>query len=292
MVSSRERLTWTAINVPLDSSGTGRGEERAPDALMAAGLLERMRVGAVIESDARVRSTDRDRRTGVIGARQVREASWAVAAAVRDVLTGRGMPLVIGGDCTLLLGVFLGTAPGTRLWFVDGHADFLDGKTSSSGEAADMELATLTGHGPPGLLPGTDALVEPSAVVLLGHRPNELDPDVARENARIDPEILALTAVEIRSRGARSVGEQITSMQLDTPVWLHIDLDVLDEKALPAVTYPQPLGLDWQELIELIHPLATAPQLAGISVADYNPDLDEDGKYARRIVDALEVALT
>jgi arginase family enzyme len=285
-------LTWTAINVPLDSSGTGRGEERAPDALMAAGLLERMRVGAVIETDARVRSTDRDRRTGVIGARQVREASMAVAAAVRHVLTGRGMPLVIGGDCTLLLGVFLGTAPGTRLWFVDGHADFLDGKTSSSGEAADMELATLTGHGPPGLLPGPDALVEPSGVVLLGHRPNELDPDVARENARIDRQIFALTAVEIRSRGARSIGEHIAAKQPHTPVWLHIDLDVLDEKALSAVTYPQPLGLDWQELIELIHPLGTAPQLAGVSVADYNPDLDKGGEQARRIVDALEVALT
>lgn len=276
----------TLIQAPIDSSGVGRGEEHAPSALGAAGLLERFDIDDVIESDARIRDSSRDRATGVIGADQIRHAVEAIAADVRTALDGGGEPLVIGGDCTLVLGVFLAVPRGTGLWFIDGHADFFDGETSETGEAADMDLAILTGHGPPGLLPGTDPLVDPSAIALLGHRPGELGPDVAKENERIDPDIFALTAVEIRGRGPRAVGEEVVRQSVG-PRWLHLDLDVLDQRVMAAVSYPQPLGLDWQELAELLRPLAAAPDLVGVSVADLNPDLDPDGLYARRTVDAL-----
>ena len=73
-----------------------------------------------------------------------------------------------------------------------------------------------------------------------------------------------------------------------SPAWLHLDLDVLDEGVLPAVTYPQPLGLDWDDLVALIRPLVAAPNLLGVSVADFNPDRDADGIHAARIVKALE----
>lgn len=240
----------------------------------------------MIESDARIRDSARDPATGVIGAGEIGHAAEAIANDVRAVLDGGGIPLVVGGDCTLLLGVFLGVPRGTRLWFVDGHADFFDGETSQTGEAADMELAILTGHGPPGLLTDAERFVAPGAVALLGHRPDELGPDTAMENARIDPAILALTALEIRTRGPLAVGEEVVRGSAG-PAWLHLDLDVLDERVLPTVSYPQPLGLDWGELVELLRPLAAAPALVGISVADLNPDLDPDGEHTRRTVVAL-----
>jgi arginase family enzyme len=272
------------IQAPIDSSGAGRGEERAPAALVVAGLLERIHFDDVIESDARIRDRSRDPATGVIGADQVRRAATAIASDLRAALEG-GTALVIGGDCTLLLGVFLGAPRGTGLWFVDGHADFFDGETSPTGEAADMDLAILTGHGPHGLL-DVERLIVPSAVALLGHRPDALAPDTAMENARIDPGIEALTSLEIRDRGPRLVGEEIAGRSV-APTWLHVDLDVLDERVMPAVSYPQPLGLDWRELGELLGPLAAVPDLVGVSVADLNPDLDRDGEHARRTFDAL-----
>lgn len=177
------------VDAPVDSSGTGRGEEHAPAALRAAGLVERLQARDAGEADARIRDTRRDPDTGVIGALEVRRGSSAIAARVREVLDARELPLVIGGDCTLLLGVFEALPGGSGLWFVDGHADFYDGESSPTGEAADMDLAILTGHGPPGLLDREVPLVEPPAVVLLGHRPGELHPDVAAENARLDPGI-------------------------------------------------------------------------------------------------------
>jgi arginase len=276
------------IDAPIDCSGAGRGEERAPAALRAARLVERLHARDAGEADARIRDTRRDPDTGVIGAVEVRRASTAIASRVREVLEAGERPLVLGGDCTLLLGVFQALPRGSGLWFVDGHADFFDGESSPTGEAADMDLAILTGHGSPGLLERDGRVLDPAAVVLLGHRPAELHPDVARENARLDPAIYALTAPQVCERGPARVGTDAAARLAGSPAWLHLDLDVLDEGVLPAVTYPQPLGLDWDDLVALIRPLVAAPNLLGVSVADFNPDRDADGIHAARIVKALE----
>jgi arginase len=277
----------TVLDAPIDSSGEGRGEEHAPAALRAVGLLERLGAADAGEAEARIRDSRRDTATGVIGAADVHRAATAVAGGVREILAGGRLPLVVGGDCTLLLGVFGAVSPGTGLWFVDGHADFHDGELSPTGEAADMELAILTGHGPGAVLPAGTSPLDPSTVVLLGHRPGELGPDVAAENARLDPAIHALTAPEVRQRGAEGVGVEAAA-RLTRPAWLHLDLDVLDETALPAVSYPQPLGLDWDELVALTRPLVEAPNLLGVSIADYNPERDPAAEHARAIVDTLE----
>jgi arginase family enzyme len=282
----------SVIDAPLDCSGAGRGEELAPSALRAAGLVERLGAEDAGEADARIRDTRRDPDTGIIGADDVRRASAAIAQAVEGIIQTGRRPLVLGGDCTLLLGVFHAVPPGTGLWFVDGHADFYDAETSPTGEAADMDLSILTGNGPHGLLEQREALLDPAAVVLLGHRPDELGADVALENGRLDAAIHALTAPEVRELGAARAAADAEARLAGRPAWLHLDLDVLDETALPAVTYPQPLGLDWEELVEIARPLAGAPNLAGISVADFNPERDPDGAHAKRVVEALEAVLT
>jgi arginase family enzyme len=278
---------WAVVDTPIDSSGTGRGEERAPAALRAAGLVERLAARDAGKVEAAIRDPRRDPKTGVVGAADVRRASIEIAYRVRELVGSGERPLLIGGDCTLLLGVFQGLPRRSGLWFIDGHADFFDGTSSPTGEAADMDLAILTGHGPPGLLERDEPLLEPAAAVLLGHRPDELDPNTARENARLDPAIHAVTAPEIRERGPDQVGFEAAARLSKRPVWLHVDLDVLDETALRAVTYPQPLGLNWAELVALVAPLVGAPNLLGISVADFNPDLDANGDNASRVVETL-----
>jgi arginase family enzyme len=275
------------LDAPLDCSGVARGEERAPAALRDAGLLARLGGHDGGEADARIDDPRRDPATGVVGADQVRRASRAIASEVRAVLDARDQPLVLGGDCTILLGVSQALPADSGLWFIDGHADFFDGESSPTGEAADMDLAILTGHGPRGLLESHQPLLAPAVVVLLGHRPSELNQDVARENARLDPAIHALTSPDVSELGAATVGIDAAARLAERPSWLHLDLDVLDEEVMPAVSYPLPLGLDWDELIGLVRPLASAPNLLGVSVADFNPDQDVAGAYATQVVEAL-----
>ena len=70
---------------------------------------------------------------------------------------------------------------------------------------------------------------------------------------------------------------------LAAPWWFHLDLDVLSTEALPAVDYPQPGGLGWDELL-LVATTALEGRPLGWDVTIYNPDLDPDRAHARRIV--------
>ncbi len=285
------------LGAPLDSSGSDRGEARAPDALRRAGLLERLGARDLGDVVSGLAEPSRDPDSGVIGFAELREASLALADAIAASLDRGERPLVLGGDCCLLLGVFGGLRSAGReagLWFVDGHCDFYPSHASPSGEAADMELAMLTGNGPPGLvdLIGAPPLVPPERVMILGHRRGQDDEDVAEELGYLPAAIWHLDAQSIEERDAGAVGRDCEArLAASGPAWLHLDLDVLDERVLPAVTYPQPKGLSWESFIELVRPLSASPTLVGISVADLEPDRDPEGAYAARVVEALVESL-
>ncbi len=280
---------WSILGAPIDSSGADRAEARAPEALRAAGLLEALPIPDRGDLAVTIDDPARDVASGVIGFEQVRRGSEAIRGAIGELLAAGARPLVLGGDCTLLIGVFAALRDRlgrTGLWFVDGHADFYDGHSSPSGEAADMELAVLTGHAMPEL--GLGRLIDPDDVIVAGHR-RPADADGPEELERVDPGVQMLDAPKVSASGPARVGHEIerTMAERVGAGWLHLDLDVLDSRSLPAVSYQQPGGLDWDELQELARPLATSGAIVGMSVADYNPDLDEGGACARRIVDLL-----
>jgi arginase len=286
---------WTLLGAPLDSSGAGRGEERAPQLLREAGLAERLRMSDAGDVVDPLRDPGRDPDTGVIAAGQLVAASKALRDAVGVSLERGERPFVLGGDCSLLPGALAGARVACgplSLWMLDGHPDALDGETSPTGEAADMDLALVLGRGHPELtaLAGETPIVEAENVALLGHRPAELDSDVAAELALVPDAVEQTTAPELRRRGAGRVAWATLAAARGQPVWLHLDLDALDERELPAVTYAQPQGLSWAELAELLEPLIAAPDLAGMSLADLDADHPHARQHAGRIVDVLQSA--
>jgi arginase len=258
--------------------------------LRGLGLAEAL--GAEDGGDVCRALTDRGRdpATGVIAFGQLVEATAELAAEVGATLAAGLRPLVVGGDCSLLAGTLAGVRRAgldIGLWFVDGHADYLDGASSPTGEAADMDLAHVTGQAPDRLsrVWGGGPLVAPERVALVGHRPATAGPDVADELARVPPHISRYPAPEVVAAGAEPLGEELVDRH--GRAWLHLDLDVLDGEAFPAVSYPQPGGLGFDQLEALAAPLARAPGLAGISVADYNPGRDPGGRLGRRVVEML-----
>jgi arginase len=74
-------------------------------------------------------------------------------------------------------------------------------------------------------------------------------------------------------------------------VWVHLDVDVLDEDVFPATDYLMPGGLRWDELTDLLAPLLSSPALVGASVGCYNPEKDPDGSSGRALVEAFRSAL-
>ena len=286
---------WVLLGAPLDSAGEGQGEERAPQALRAAGFGERLGMRDAGDVVAPLRDSERDGPTGVIAAAQLAAASATLRDTVASTLRTGGLPFVLGGDCSLLPGALAGArmARGPlALWMIDGHPDALDGESSPTGEAADMDLAIVLGRGAPALtgLAGAVPMIEPEHVALIGHRPASLGPDVAAELALVPLAVRQTTALEARARGPGKVARVTLIEDAGRPAWLHIDVDALDAQVLPAVSYPQPDGLRWEELVALIAPLLAAPHLAGVSLADFNADHDGAGDHARRLVDALAEA--
>jgi arginase family enzyme len=176
---------WVLLGTPLDCSGNDRGEAHAPGALRDAGLAQKTGARDAGDVDATVDDPNRDARTGVIGFEQIRRASSEIDSAVAAVLDEGEKPLVVGGDCTVLVGALAAAKERVGrvgLAFVDGHLDFFGGETSPSGEAADMDLAFVTGYGAEGLvdLAGPPPIAKPGDVVVMGHRADPREGGPAR----------------------------------------------------------------------------------------------------------------
>jgi arginase len=285
-------MRWTLIGAPLDSTGQGLGGERAPAALRAAGIAERLGATDLGDVDVVVRVPRPEAETGIIGAGAVELASLRLADRVEEVVARGDRPLVLGGDCTVAIGAVAGArrhAP-VGVWYVDGRPDFVDASGPGACPAGDLALAMVCGTGPQTLvaLAGSAPMVDPADVVLLGVRPAVTHADLGRELARIPTTVLQLTARSVVTSGPRAIAEAVAQRVLPgRRMWLHVSLDVLDEAVMPAVRHPQPNGLDWTTLTELLRPLLDSPALVGLSLVDLDPDLDEDGALARRAIDVL-----
>jgi arginase len=137
-----------------------------PAALRAAGLVDRLHIQDAGDLPVTIDTPERDPLTGIIGFQAVCQTSDTIRLEIGKLLRRGERPLVVGGCCTLLIGVIAALREAYErigLTFVDGHLDFYDGTSSPTGEAADMELAILTGLGPAGLvdLTGSAPLIAP-----------------------------------------------------------------------------------------------------------------------------------
>jgi arginase len=276
------------LGVPTNSAGTIDGVARAPAALRETGLVEALGERAALHDYGDVTlpdpSPERDAETRVIDPYGLAALVIRVRDAVGPILDDGRFPLVVGGDCPVLLGCLAAARRLSRigLLFVDGHEDAYLPAESSTGEAADMELAFALGTAGTSWSPELAAelpLIGPADVRILG----------ARDAASLrDEGVASLEGLVEIVHGDRLVVDpagvtRAARSSLPAPWWFHLDLDVLSTDALPAVDYPQPGGLGWNEL-SLVATTALQGEPAGWDVTIYNPDLDPERVHAQRIV--------
>jgi arginase len=182
-------------------------------------------------------------------------AAWSprLADAVEDVLDEGEFPVVLGGDCTIVLGSMLALRRRGRygLLFIDGHADFFQPEAEPNGEGASMDLAFVTGYGPSLLtnLEGRHPLVLPEDTVAFAYRDHE---DQAEFGSQPLPrELQTYDLAAIRRMGvenaARAAVVHLTRSELDG-FFIHLDADCLDDTLMAAVDFRVPGGLSWDEL--------------------------------------------
>jgi arginase len=223
----------------------------------------------------------------------IADYSVALADAVGRAIDAGEFPIVLGGDCSILLGCLLALRRRGRhgLLFLDGHADFYQPEVEPNGEAASMELALATGRGPAIVadLEGRRPLARDEDVVAFGRR----DAEVAEAHGSQRIGHTAIRVVDFAEVRKCGIGEATQSAlrHLSRPelvgVWIHLDADVLDDAVMPAVDYRMPGGLSWEELATILQIAIGSGRAVGLNITIFNPKLDADGSIAAAFVDAL-----
>jgi arginase len=270
------------------------GVERLPDALAAAGLA----AGLGAEEGARVEPTPydprRDPETRLLNPAGIAAYARRLADAVEPLLRASAFPVVLGGDCSILIGAALALKRLGRygLVFLDGHADFYQPEASPTGEAADMELGIVTGRGPAVVadLEGRGPYLRDEDVVVFGFRDGEEAAAAGSRDVR-ESAMHVFPLDRVRDLGATSAAALGLRRLLDDDrmagFWLHLDADVLDDAVMPAVDYRLPGGLSPAELGEVLRVLLASGRAVGMEITIYNPRLDPDGAVGRTLVSAV-----
>ena len=272
------------------------GVEELPRALIDLGLARRLgtRVAARVEPPAY--DPERDPATGMLNPSAIRDYSLKLADAVGGVLGNGEFPVVLGGDCSILLGNLLALRRRARhgLLFIDGHADFYQPEANVNGEVASSELALATGRGPEVLAApeGYRPLVRDEDVVAFGHRDAE---EAAHYRSQPLPEsIRSLDLDTVHRIGAEAAARQaIAQLERDelAGFWIHLDADALDDDLMPAVDYRKAGGLSWGELESVLRSATSSARAVGLDVTIYNPRLDPDRRAGRELVRTIANAL-
>jgi arginase len=271
------------------------GCAKAPEALREAGLHRRLAElgaedrGVVLSGRYADDATPGSLRNGDAIVEHARRLAERI-----DLLRADGLaPLILGGDCSILVaaGLSLRRAPGRYgLVHLDGHTDFRNpGNSEQCASLAGEDLAAAVG------------LHWPSIADIDGLSPYFFPVDTAHAGCRDDDEELqeamavlgaVLPTSQIRHQGVEQAARKILDVtdraDLDG-YWIHLDVDILDPKVMPAVDSPDPGGLSAAELTELL--TALAPRAVGAQVTVFDPDLDPNGAHARLLTDILATGL-
>jgi arginase len=287
---------FTIIEAPSILGLRPTGVQHLPEALKAAGLMSELRA----EYGGRVSplsySSERDKLTLLLNPDSIRAFSLQLADTVAFVLNKRRFPLVLGGDCSILIGNLLALRRLGRygLFFIDGHADFYQPEASPTGEVADMDLAIVSGRGPNVLtnIDGLKPLVRDQDIVVFGYRDAEQAASYGSQDV-CDTNMHVFDLPSVRKFGTIAAATSqavdiLANNELLDGFWIHLDVDALDDSIMPAVDYRLGGGgLSFSELSELLRILVGSDRAVGMDITIFNPLLDFDGSITHRFLSSL-----
>lgn len=282
------------IGVPSSAGGRRTGQEGGPAALRTAGLLDRLREKGLDVADLGDLPTVSFRPDPENPRQQnlalVVDVARQVSDLVDQALAGRRLPLVLGGDCSLSVGVVAGLVrhhENLGLMYFDGDVDLNTPETTSSGIFDGMVMAHILGQGAPQLarIGIRHPLLSEENIALFGYDAGSgwIDPPELEtlERSRMAKYALA----QVRADAVAEASEAMLQLeQRSDAVLVHFDVDVMD---FPAVDVPHPRGLDPESAFSALEVFAAAPTCAAVVVTEFNAELDSDGSHAAGLVEGL-----
>jgi arginase len=268
------------------------GVDQLPAALLAHGLADQIQARRAGRLETPPYDPRRDPETRVLNAHAI--AAWTprLADAVEAVIDRGEFPVILGGDCSIVLGPTLALRRRGRsgLLFIDGHADFYQPEVDPNGQAASMDLAFATGHGPRLLteFEGRCPLVRSEDTVAFGFRDAEEQAEYGSQS--LPAELRAFDLAAIHELGIEAASRAAVAHLTRDGVagfFIHVDADCLADDVMPAVDYRLAGGLSWDELATTLRVALASGQARGIEIAIYNPRLDANGAAGHRLSQLL-----
>ncbi|MBT2285063.1 arginase family protein [Paenibacillus polymyxa] len=292
--------TPTNLGLRKHSDGRERGCDKLPDTLEQLGLHSAIGAKITQRISKPEYPVEEVFDEGTLNGRQVATYSVNLANVVQKVLNADDFSLVLGGDCSVLVGSALALArKGTYgLIHIDAHPDYYHQGNREQSVVGGMALATVTGMGI-SLLTNVEErapYIHAKHVLSIGYRESDPEQDIIEEATMAG--ISFCSAEQIRRKGLEKTTTLVQDFMLRTNkvdgYWLHLDADVLDASIMPCVDCPEPNGLYWNELEDILRTILDSNLIVGMTVAILDPDLDSVAQdvtrtFCNMLIDVLGV---
>ncbi len=286
------------LGVPSSAGARRRGQEDGPDAMRAQGL-----VGGLLDHGFAVQDCGNLRRAvgGPDPGNPRQQNLQLVAGVVRDLagevsLASRNQRflLIVGGDCTITLGVvagLLGSGSSLGLAYFDGDLDLNTPATTASGIFDGMVTAHLLGRGASELaqIASRGPLLDESHLAYFGYNiaAGGIDPPelaaLERSNA------LRYPIETVRKNPVAAAREALSKLQSRVDrILIHFDIDVTDTE---TVDVPHANGLPLNDTVNALEVFLASPKCIGLVVTELNPALDPGRAFTRQLTARLVAAL-
>jgi arginase len=292
---TRPQRRVSILGVPTSAGSHNPGQDKAPAAWRAAGLIDGLRQAGLDVEDrgdlpaAPFRPVRPD--DGLRDTERVVAVAQAVAAEVAAIRADGRLPLVLGGDCTITLGVLAGLDPAGLVYF-DGDADLDTPERSESAVADTMGMTHMLGGGSPRLagLGSRRPLLRPDQVVLFGFDPAELD--TSQWTELVSRHLYAAPAPAVRTDPAGQARAAVAYLERRTDTYLvHLDVDVLHTGLFPLANFPHFAGLTLDQVSGALAEFTGREKFGGLVITEVNPDHDPDGQLLGRLARVVTGAL-
>ena len=254
-----EKAKYVIFGVPFDATSTYRtGARFGPNAIRQASLnieTYSFRSGIDVEDLALYDAGDLHVST------DAQKTVDMTKLVVEDILAAGKMPVVLGGEHTVTLGIAEGLgakAAKTAVVSFDAHLDLRC-------EFLGLDLSHTT------FMQLISEEVKPAKIIEVGTRSVCKDELAYAKKAGID----FLTSRQIIKEGAEQIGKKLKEKLAPYEnVYLTMDMDVLDPAFAPAVQNPEPEGINTTALLDIVCALCDK-RVVGFDVLEIAPMFDQ-----------------
>lgn len=290
------------LGVPSSAGARRVGQERAPRSFRSKGLVERLRSAQLEVMDLgdlpEIASRPDPQNPKRQNLNLVRDVARQVAEQVSRATQLHAKPLVLGGDCTITLGVIAGLIrhlPDLGLMYVDGDVDLHTPADTTSGIFDGMGMAHIIGMGADELsrLGPRYPLLPQENIVLFGYNLDSGWVDDIEIERLQQCSMIRYPAGHIRGTAAEASREALERLEdRATHILVHFDVDVIDDVGFPVADVPHQHGLSFSQAMQALRVFLCTPKFAGLVVTEFNDARDPDGTYAEQLVTAITERLT